>query len=1048
MEKHHTVPGTVAEILQQARIIDPESPTFSLFVRDDGQLPAPSSIKTVKRIHEILKRGRYVLVLDSLESYARPQFQHHGIPSYRFIDLKVDPRGLKPGARNRWNDLVVDMKAAKAHYEARIEALEQFLTELLCWNKAVADDADPFYDSYICLSIGQPSGRHDFAADTLDRMRKLADTFRERGRRDHVNITAGVGDRYDDLKIAKSNDTGSTHLHKCGSLPSEWGLRASPGSPAENASHFARLRDFMALKLRLRAIQKAEREEDRSHYESEFQRDTQCRSALIAMLAVFRRPRSIAFLRSMTERWLVGREAGASVSQLNAIRRAIDGLLDRQVLWGRDLVGPDRPFGMLQEGASIWLFREVQVEWYRSMTASLSVTKWIDGFFAQRPVKRTLVEADVVAALIDGLTSVSLHIDASRVYYADTFMPTQDLEAFNEYLYHRCWSIRALSLLQAILRAWPDADKPFKAFVEQYDETKKAVLSSFRSRSCDLDLEEAGPLAELGVFSSIWDDARKEPLTDAQALRGLLERLQVHCVQTLLGALHRQESFLLQHATPETLKGWLTQMKQIALQEMEGTLYEIFVPSPTGRSQSTDDAFRDLKEFVEQLDARIGRKRRLQRSNLQTAQMKEVREAEAEAKDAQREAQFLWSALDQPEAKRAWNLERTLGEAQRRDRLRTYYDARDRARKYEVVLRQAMRDSDLDARHRSCALALQARSEYLIGQFRQAQHRLDVAGGGLTDSPTHRASRSLIHAYRAELLIYSASDHYAAKARCTDTKLEWLDVMKELRKVHRADKEIRRASELIHDAEHLTRWRSLWNLGVAQVQLEKLLFESEELFVRRGSLNSREYSERSGRFEQTILDGLRALRTSLDELPFCELPHDLARKNAKRIDRQTEDWYFEFHVESKVWGLWRQFYVVAAYFDSLLNEFSKSPILTGHPSTFQGATAALLDLVMKGTESFNVERWKYWNQSVRFEEFAGIERARKSGERGPFLPETKCDLTTNEMINNNSLLMVQTQVMNNDLGSPESQKRERLPGAGGDRIDWIQLMWDKRRPQT
>jgi iron(III) transport system permease protein len=45
----------------------------------------------------------------------------------------------------------------------------------------------------------------------------------------------------------------------------------------------------------------------------------------------------------------------------------------------------------------------------------------------------------------------------------------------------------------------------------------------------------------------------------------------------------------------------------------------------------------------------------------------------------------------------------------------------------------------------------------------------------------HQASRSLLHAYRAELLIYSADDHYAATSRkYLGGDIRVLDVMKEL----------------------------------------------------------------------------------------------------------------------------------------------------------------------------------------------------------------------------------------------------------------------------
>ena len=80
LENHHTVEGIVAEIFAKVRLVDPQAPTC---VITDLHADTVTAInKAVARIREVFMRGRYVLVLDSVESFGRPQMMHHGLPTY------------------------------------------------------------------------------------------------------------------------------------------------------------------------------------------------------------------------------------------------------------------------------------------------------------------------------------------------------------------------------------------------------------------------------------------------------------------------------------------------------------------------------------------------------------------------------------------------------------------------------------------------------------------------------------------------------------------------------------------------------------------------------------------------------------------------------------------------------------------------------------------------------------------------------------------------------------------------------------------------------
>src|SRR5690242_20713359 len=128
---------------------------------------------------------------------------------------------------------------------------------------------------------------------------------------------------------------------------------------------------------------------------------------------------------------------------------------------------------------------------------------------------------------------------------------------------------------------------------------------------------------------------------------------------------------------------------------------------------------------------------------------------------------------------------------------------------YESLIRETCDDAQEDARHRSCALALRARSLYLRSQycqprFRQALHWLDCASAGLgAERMDHRVAMAVIHVCRAELLAMSAGHHYDIPDGQTQYGDEHLrtsnrgprtrtDVDRALKKIERAEAELAR----------------------------------------------------------------------------------------------------------------------------------------------------------------------------------------------------------------------------------------------------------------
>ena len=1077
IEKHHTVAGTVAEILEKAKTYEPESPSFTLVTEKDRPDANYNKMqKAVERIHDALKQGRYVLVLDSIESYGRPQFQHHGVPSFRLEQLK--------DRHESWTKKGQAAIRKKEEFIGLVDFFFDFLSQLVrkrpladrMKSKKSHNISDTFHDSYICLSIGVPSDRHGgiaaeqqeghpcqssdhseswkYVNDKLLLLQGLDDVDR-----DHIERSSQkVGGDYTSLGLIHEGKD----LERINSK-APWSTSNMSNDPSKDSE--SRLRSFLTFKKKLGDIQNCTEEDRRDHAIKVLSHDSiESRDALLGMLSIFRRPRSIACIRSMTERWGVASGDKDRSPQVKDIRDGIDDLLQRQIILGENN-HTNEPHGMLHEGGSVWLFREIHLPTYSAMTDSLSATDWVLDCFSLTVKHRKKKEKDIVCALIDGILATSLHTEASRVYYADTFMPTNDLETFYEYLYHRCYSIRTLSLLLGILNPSMGkiAENAFAKASETVGLVFDQVFGSNHISEGQIAKSEAVPewkdaLARLSVFAPL-DHAKKKKdgkkatvNVNENTIDGFVERLtqlRSHVLKTLIGAIQRQESFLRVSATPDTLSGWLDQLKDVVRPEVTGEAFHAGEYIPETKSEF-GKLVKDLDSKINRLRIKVGTGRVEDGEESGKAvrwdnQVKEVNDAEDVAKKQQTQACFLWTGMDNPEYMRPWivSKRKTKGSdrwegcsdsdvTEANEVIRKVKESKMLALKYEFCLRSSTRDSYLDARHRSCALALLARSEYLLGHFRQAQHRLDVAAGGLSYSPVHKVSRSLIHTYRAELMIYSADEHFNQQLReVPDGSLTWLDVAKELRKVNRADKEIRTALNLMGESENLTRWRALAHLGVAQVQMELMLFQSEDIFVRRKSLPDRLFSETFGRFEQVMLDGLRNLRAALDLIPYVPDEWSVVKSMATSKNTSERRFFFEYSVETKVWSLWRQFYIAAAYFDGLMSVYSTHSDLA-RGGLIDCDSHKVLQYIAEQAKHVGAARWKNWNESVRFESLSEVKVRPESsyGAQELYLPNI---LDTTDLIQSklrSSLRMLQVLVMEDDLKDREHR---------------ISLMWKKRR---
>lgn len=144
LESLHTIGAIVTEVLRQCRRFDLTLPPAVLpthGIQDEtvagSDVGDPSEymhIRAAALIHEALSRGKYVLALDWVGFYGRPQTTHHGIP-----------------------------RSALSHASDRVFELHKFLGKLLCSEECQANGDKlirNIRESVICLAINDPTSRY------------------------------------------------------------------------------------------------------------------------------------------------------------------------------------------------------------------------------------------------------------------------------------------------------------------------------------------------------------------------------------------------------------------------------------------------------------------------------------------------------------------------------------------------------------------------------------------------------------------------------------------------------------------------------------------------------------------------------------------------------------------------------------------------------------------------------------------------------------------------------------------------------------------------
>ncbi len=1069
LENHHTVAGIAAELFAKIRVFDPFAPLAPLTDSDDA-IP-----KIVERVGEALQRGRYVIVLDSLDCFGRSQTMHHGSPTFELFDegfistLSDDhpARQLFGGLRTR----------VERQFASRVDGLKRFLTELLnIHGKLRRDNVNEYFlDSYVCVTAGgRPRARVD-DADVLQENPSHPFTLRcltevvEALRGNSVSCSHVV------LHTQGANDYGG--LSPCGVEyprgdgvtadfpPGHWRRRRArnvmgQSNPVGEINDRVRRQASDAFSLLGHLCSPAAPSKDMS---------AAARDGFLALMVVVRRPRSVPLIRSLVERWVVrlvgdrrlDAHAGVKESQgatpknkdvhsrVDEIIASLVGIVpEGGAAMPNDCAKP--VVGRWEHGGNLWLFREVHESVYEALTECLSIRQWIIAWQSGASHPSGVSPA---AAIVSGLLVITWHWAAARSFYADIYRPTQDVNAFNEYLYHRTSALRVMTLLIAIIIKSGDRSDSVLA------EIRNLLPRANREEPDSPTMSFSDFIGILGVFEPLGAKAAKlQHTADFERIEDLawyLHLLRDHGLETLEKALVRNQDRLKRISTPQTLEAMAWQYLNRELYDLSGESFSLsfrdvedakrfvakvnapvedpvdqdFSP-PGGRPRSgMTSAFREFFEKLQhasiasQLDFRRAAESTMSSDRtftpndghgLHDALKRSLRDEHEKAKlyagnsrsllatirgamNLGMEDKLVSEALDAGIQQAIGN--RRQSDLQTLHELRTKHQftaaliweplvlrwhdskarrhseaansqfdqsmlkAEDFSREYENVLRATAESSNQDARHRSSALVLRARSLYLRERFRQGHRWLDLAAAGLNGTfPEQQVSSGIVHLHRAELLAISAGTHYrnAAFQRTPSQRLR--SIMPELQKLERAERELADASASLREASHLARLRVRVDIGIAVVRIESLLFHLERDYWSHllvpGVLNDREYAGRSAALERGVLEAMRALRSVLDSLPFVKVLWHEVVNDGRSLEPLVRR-------ELQIYGLFRQLFVVAIAYSSLLRRMTDrdttpKQILEGMNEESPGAVE-------------DRTRWRNWARAARFEQLSTVD---------------------------------------------------------------------------
>lgn len=398
LEAVHTFAGVVGSIIDQCRKFDPDLAPSVLPVNIEdieGHSEYPEFVDRIidlaaRRVARALRRTRYYLAFDGLETYAWPATTHHGLTHM----------AIQRGAAARLRNLVqflVKLKHPEAPRGSKpcVEGSDN-------QGDGIGDERDWLGESLIGVSVDDPKTRYAARED-----------------QDNLGKYIPVETEYETLQ-------------NC------YQARPSISSSYDFESAFSELTEDLpvtSLKSIPEGILRILKNE--SNCEST---DLECRARLALVLlnaSFFRRTRPLVAMRHLLEPLL------RSASETE--KSHIDKLL---IQFSEPLGGCDYPLLRQLEGGGFWFNHTIRDRLYAQNTRYTN-TEYLRNCLedTESIEKRASHYRNAAFQLF---LSAMTHQRIARTWYTRTFVQSQDTFAFLEYTYHQISSIRNLVKLRRL----------------------------------------------------------------------------------------------------------------------------------------------------------------------------------------------------------------------------------------------------------------------------------------------------------------------------------------------------------------------------------------------------------------------------------------------------------------------------------------------------------------------------------------------------------------------------------------------------------------------
>lgn len=624
IENHHTVEGIIAEIFNRVRVLDPLAPSCAITNMDTDCDAAIS--KVIERIFDVFKRGRYVLVLDMVESFGRPQMVHHGIAtSYeknckhiknlaRFImkllciesslgslkfqvgnlckfsvDLiKEERQALCDGINTIFENKIMPqltpdnigpardslVGAIENHYPSALEKFGRFLNDieakmgdnnpLKTYKNSASPIANRYWDSYVVVTADLPRLRHSRETDTPPKTYKLVHRL--------LHWLHHISDQNTHVHIHCQENSSYEKLisenYPDKSPSSRLSIHWQCNNEKTEERSLQRIKDVLYLLDAFRW-----KSEDVNSKIIQL-RKPGVTEAFVCLLSVFRRPRSLPLLRSFVERWGLRQIEGlAPVEEKDAMptHQAVHELLQLIATRSSDKE-KNVSIGVVSqnhEGGIVWLFREVYEATYNALTEHIHSREWEETWKAEKNRDFPKVQPSSSAAIMDGILHITWHLFAARAYYVDVFLATHDIRAFWEYLYHRVSAIRTITLLITIIKKgekeiiW----KGLEEYCEKIIHTENENI--YKNIKNSEQINFAWLVSVLGIFDPIKQDiGDNKGFTNADGFMHNLIVLRQNSLSTLLMAIKKNKLLFRNDAAPDSVLAWSRQFRNYEIAKM------------------------------------------------------------------------------------------------------------------------------------------------------------------------------------------------------------------------------------------------------------------------------------------------------------------------------------------------------------------------------------------------------------------------------------------------------------------------------------------------